>query len=212
MGNSLKLDNSLGKETSYYAFKSNYSSSDFGNVTTKSHFNDLISLNSPVTTGVISKYNFGSNKLIPRKATTLITSSKILNLNESLVDINLEDSGISSFNDSFLNFSFDQTYPTKPDFVNHQLTFFSSINSFQNSLSFLNTPDLNSYLTKVSGIINNSDTASAFKLKSCLLNSGSSEKLPFNSNKLGFFFRNATLLAGTNKLPFSLVADQDFKR
>lgn len=212
MGNSLKPDNSLGRDSAFYTLKGNAYSSDFGNVTSKSHFNDLISLNSPVTADIVSRYNFGANKLIPRKATSLITSQKILDLGESLIDQSMSEVSTDLFYDSFSNFSFEQNYPAKPDFVNHQLTFFSSLSNFQNSLNFLNTPDLNYCLANPSKTISNSAGYHALKLHSHVLNNSSPENLPFNQSKLNFFYNNFRLLTSSAGLPFSLVADQDFKR
>jgi len=216
VGNSLKTDLTLGKSEDYYSWKGNSKSSDFNSHSTTSGFGQLLSLRSPVTAQICSNFNFGGNKLIARKASNLITSPKLLNLDNLYFNTSAQEPSLNAFKAQYAFYSFDVTFPSKPQFTNHQISFFSSLSNFQNALNFLNINDMRLAYNHASAstIALNNHFPSQFiteELTSVLKTTPNNFKTVGQLKLLNLFnsFYNIT---NTATLPFTLIADQDFKR
>ena len=237
IGNSLKNDFSTGKDASFYGLKTNYKSSDFNNTSSASNYMQLLSLNSPATSHLYSNYNFGGNKLIARKATSLITSQKVLNLDAHYLNTPSTLLDMQGFTNNYANFGFDSVYPTKPNYTNHQLVFFSSLSNFQNALNFMNINDLKIIYSQSTNL--NYDVSSLSAQENKLLAPSLTDSFIFNLSTLPLFTYSTSflengflktvesfktmgqlktfkminsffLITGSSPLPFALVADQDF--
>jgi len=233
LGNSLKTDLTLGKTSDYFSWKTNAKTSDFNNYSTNSGFNQLLSLKTPATSNTYSNFNFGGNKLIARKATNLITSNKVLTLdNLYFNDLTLVD-GISDFKNKYLLHAFSTDFPTKPQFVNHQVSFFSSLSNFQNALNFLNINDLKLIYSQTTtspglfqtNLINDVYVKDTFQNSffSTIIPLSTSALTPLNSLNILDFKTTTQLkyfdlmnsfykITNSSTLPFALISDQDFKR
>jgi hypothetical protein len=208
LGNSIKSDLGFGKSAAFSDFNSSYKTSDFNNTTVNSSYAQLLSLNSFNTSQLSNNFNFGGNKLIARKATSLITSQKLINLDKSVVDYSSQSMETSNLIENYLNFTFETTYPTKPSFINHQLTFFSSLSNFQNALNYLNYND--NQLVNNTLITNDRHTL----INQTVLNTESVDffKNPYGNTKQLTLLKTLGTLSTSTYPAFSLIADQDFKR
>jgi len=229
IGNSLKNDLTTGKIPSFYNFKNNYKSSDFNTPVVGSNFHTLLSLNSPETVNLLSNFNFGNNKLIARKATNLITTQKVLNLDSLFISASTETQKNNNFLNVFNNSNFTDTYPTKPLFKSNQLVFCTPYSSFKNSLNFINQNDMRSCYAYwgnwQSSIINSKFNINEFSYwNRNLINT---DQTPFlttlttvlqptteslTTRKLFTALLATRLLNSSTYSVFSLIADQDFKR
>ena len=137
VGNSLTNLNGLVEDNTTI-FRSASLTSDFINPTNSAHSSTLLSLTTNNSSSGLLDFNFGSNRLIARQATTLLDSSAVVNLDSVLNLSGSLDTGLGTFSSAYTNHVWSQTYAEKPLYTNHQLSFFTNKASFLNAVSFLN--------------------------------------------------------------------------
>lgn len=137
IGNSLTNSSGLVEDNTT-TFRSASLTSDFLNSTNSAHTSTLLSLTTNDSSSSLMDFNFGSNRLIARQATTLLDSSSTVNLDSALDLSEAVDTGLTTFSHTYTNHVWSQTYSEKPLYINHQLSFFTNKASFLNAVSFLN--------------------------------------------------------------------------
>ena len=211
------LTNSLGSgEDTTVGFKSAATTSDFLNGTGSAYSTNLLSLTTNPLAGDLMDFDFGNNRLVARHATTLLDSNAQLDL-DSILDLSdTSDNGFTFFYHSFIDYVWEHTYPAKPLYINHQLSFFSGKSAFLNAMSFLNwhdwlllaasrtlTPDTQTSLSLLRTGLNTLPNT----LKSLLINPPTALVCKFNfATQANWVITNSPLWAT------SFIADQDFKR
>ena len=202
LGDSL-TNSTNGVEDNYPLFKSTQLTSDFLTNGVSANTLNLLSLTSDASTTTLTDYNFGSNKLIARRATNLLETNVSLSLDQILTLSSPTDLGLSRLYTTFKNHVWEQSFPDKPSYVNHQLSFFSTKAGFYNATNFLNWHDWSTL-----SILRSFTEQAQFTPETDVLT-----ELPTNLQTKRVFASLASWSL-TNSLNWgsALIADQDFKR
>lgn len=216
LGNSLPNTWSEGPGNEFFDFKSSAIYSDITAHSSTNYSTQLLSLNSPETTDLVTESVVGDNKLIARRATTLLNSADILNLDATLNYKDPSLTGFDLFKTNFVNYVFEKTYPTKPSYANHQISYFSTRAALHNAFTFLNWSDVRQNMganfASLGRLLGN---ASVYSGNSPLVIEDNLLNLPTSSVGL---IKNARavlafwLMTNSSVWTFAPVADQDFKR
>ena len=198
LGNSLKKDFTLGSDQAQNLFKQNYKYANSTTPTLNSNFINLNSLKSNSNKDLLSNLNLGSNKLVPKTATNLITKTKMLNLEKQLMDNN----NLNYIN-TIKNYSISTYFSTKPNFVNHQINFFNSKSLYLNTLNYCKGSDKCLNNMSVNTNLNVAITNTLF--------GNIHNKFPLD-NKLNLILLSFFNMSNYALFNFNLTADQDFKR
>nr|YP_011027846.1 cytochrome c oxidase subunit 2 [Euplotes cristatus]UPM52056.1 cytochrome c oxidase subunit 2 [Euplotes cristatus] len=215
IGNSLTNSSGLVEDTTTI-FKSASMTSDFLHPTTAAHSSNLLSLTADGANSGLVDFNFGSNRLIARQATTLLDSGATVSL-DSVLDLSgAVDTGLDAFSYAFTNHVWSQSFPEKPLYTNHQLSFFNSKSAFLNAMNFLNWGD---WRNLAAALTLTPCTAAVPGLQSTapsLFSDFLTNLTPLHTTRLLWKLCSATYanfnLTNSPLWPTSLVADQDFKR
>lgn len=230
IGNSLHQDYSLGKNSEFYYFKSNYLNSDFLNPSPSSSCSSLLSLSASTDINSLDSRLFsGQNALIARNSAAHITSTKVFNLEN--VYTRLGSNCLSGFLNYYKRFSFYDLFSNTSLFVNNQFYFFNNKTSIIDS--GLNTQDIAMYLDFMGqtrdvrltqyGTLDNSQFFNLLNVDAFLKTSLSffnklhftadtSDLLASNVSKLLLSFNSMLGNSYSGSFNFFLFADQDFKR
>ena len=217
IGNSVSNSWSDGVEDAFFDFKSSALHSDVTHHSATNYTAQLLSLKSDSTLNQQNLSVIGNNKLVARRAVNLLNKADILNLDTALSSPSTPIVDLADIQKNFINYEFDLTYPSKPTFTNHQVSFFTSKNAYLNALTFLNWHDLQLNLTGLKNLTATYASISNFNYEltpASNFYSYNLETLPtygalLKETRAFQAFWNLTNYSGLN---FTLLADQDFKR
>lgn len=230
VGNSLYQDYSLGKNSEFYYFKSNYLNSDFLNPSPSSSCASLLSLSASNNINSLDSRLFsGQNSLIARNSANHITSTKVFNLENVYSSRGLNQ--LTGFLNYYKKFSFYDLFANTSLFVNNQFYFFNNKTSIIDS--GLNTNDIASYidfmgqthgihLTQYGAL----DSSNIFNVRASAANlnkvafpdqlyfqkNDSCGLVSSNMSKLFLSFNGMLGNSYSQFFNFFLFSDQDFKR
>lgn len=165
LGNSLNYQRSTNSFANKHSFKSLMSASDYLDIS-KTPASVLLGVTSDSNNA--QNINFGANRLISRKASSNITSPRILNINNILHNPTAYSNNSQGVISNYVNYAYEDTYQSKPVYQTSQMLTLSPLSLFRCSANFSN---LNDVVVLLSGG-DASDTSNMLKV------TGSNYQLP----------------------------------
>lgn len=141
LGSSLMYRREAGSAQSLRSFKNFSLYSDFLDIP-KSPASLLLGYYNAAT--VTRDLSLGSNRLISRNASPLLTSPRLLQINNLLTNHSI--SSQSNLLNIFINYAYDDVFSSKPTFSNLQQNQLSPLALFRNSVGVLNSRDVEQLL------------------------------------------------------------------
>lgn len=213
LGNSLYTTSALTDDP-ISTFKAASFDSDYSMSTISAQSAGLLSLTSDYTSITLADYNFGGNKLIARHATNLLDTNSRVDVDQLFTAADAV-ADLDAFYADFMNYAAVEVFSDKPNYNNHQFTFFSAQSNFLNSLSFLNWHDWCGGLRQC---IFTPGMSSILKTSTLAIKEAPSLPVLLNSSitaataKRSLGLVSSWLLSNSPALNLALIADQDFKR
>lgn len=139
LGNSLNYQRSTNSFANKHSFKSLMSASDYLDIS-KTPASVLLGVTPDSNSA--QNLNFGANRLISRKASSTVTSPRILNINNILHNPTAYSNNSQGVISNYVNYAYDDTYQSKPVYQTSQMLTLSPLSLFRCSANFSNLNDI----------------------------------------------------------------------